>query len=299
MKGKIFTLMMATALGLQAQPQEGKKNLEQLCGCFSVNFRYAETFAPSDSYKFHEREDMNAMELALPIESTDKKLVIQHLLIVADTMVIKHWREEWVYESPILYEYAGNKTWNKKELTAAEVKNKWTQTIWETNDEPRYQGVSSWVSNNNKTYWESTVDAPLPRREYTTRNDYNILKRGNRIQITPDGYVHEQDNEKLLREGGSDKLIAQEKGYNTYHRVEDKDCAVAKEWWKKNEAFWSVVRNKWNDYIAHNNTVAVKAKVDDKVLADHFTALWKDWNSQKVKTSELDAKVQEVLTKFL
>ncbi len=299
MKGRILLLLLAGTTTLNAQPKEGKKNLENLCGCFSVNFKYAETFSPDDTYKFHEREDMNAIELALPIETTDKKLVIQHLLVVADTMVIKHWREEWVYEAPVMYEYQGDKVWKKKELAAAETKNKWTQTVWEVNDEPRYQGVSMWVNNDGKTFWESTADAPLPRREYSTRSDYNIMKRRNRLYLTENGYVHEQDNDKILREEGKDKLIAQEKGYNTYYRVEDKECAKAKEWWKNNAEFWSVVRNEWNKYIATTETVTVKSKVDDKILGEHFTALWKDWNSKKIKTSELDAKVHEVLTKFL
>lgn len=299
---QISVILAGLALSSQAyaQPAPGKKNLENLCGCYSINFRYAETFSPDDNYKFHEREDMNAIELSLLIESTDTKIVMQHLLVIQDTMVIKHWREEWVYESPVLYEYQGDKIWKKKELAAAEVKNKWTQTIWEVNDEPRYQGVSAWINNDGKTYWESTVDAPLPRREYSTRSDYNILRRRNRLYLDNNGgYVHEQDNDKILRENGKDKLIAQEKGYNTYTRIEDSQCAAAKKWWDKNKVFWTVIRNQWNDYIAKTETVAVKAKVDDKVLGDYFTALWKDWNANKVKTSELDGKVKEVLAKFL
>lgn len=299
MKGKILLLLLAGSTGLYAQPKEGKKNLDKLCGCFSVNFKYAETFSPDDTYKFHEREDMNAIELALPIETTDDKLVIQHLLVVSDSMVIKHWREEWVYESPVLYEFQGNKIWKKKDLASADVKGKWTQTVWEVNDEPRYQGVSMWINNDGRTYWESSVDAPLPRREYSTRSDYNILKRRNRLYLTENGYVHEQDNDKLLRQNGKDSLIAQEKGYNTYYRADDKECAIAREWWKKNAEFWTVVRNEWNKYIATSNTVTVKSKVDDKILGDHFTALWKEWTGKKIKTSELDARVHEVLVKFL
>lgn len=296
----LLALSLLVTANVQAQPETGKKNLQNLCGCFSVNFKYAETFSPDDTYKFHDREDMNAIELSLPIESTDTKLVMQHLLVINDSMIIKHWREEWVYESPVLYEFQGDKTWRKKELAAADVKNTWTQTVWEVNDEPRYQGMSLWINNDGKTYWESTADAPLPRREYTTRSDYNIMRRHNKLYLTGDGgYVHEQDNDKILRENGKDKLIAQEKGYNTYHKIEDKDCAAAKAWWEKNKPFWTVVRNQWNDYIAKTSTVSVKAKVDDKILGDYFTALWKDWSSNKIKTSELDGKVQEVLAKFL
>lgn len=302
MKFQILLIVAAANMfsaNIQAQSQTGSENLKDLCGCFSINFKYAETFSPDDKYQFHDREDMNAIELSLPIEATDRKVVMQHLLVINDSVIIKHWREEWVYESPILYEYQGDKVWKKKELAVADVKNKWTQTIWEVNDEPRYQGISTWMKNDGKTFWESTTDAPLPRREYTTRNDYNILKRRNRIYLTNDGYMHEQDNEKILRKDGIDKLIAQEKGYNTYHKIDASECAAAKKWWDKNQAFWTVVRNQWNSYIATTETVTLKSKVDDKILSDYFAALWKDWSNDKVKTTELDSKVKEVLSKFL
>lgn len=289
--------MAATA---NAQADNGRKNIEKnLCGCFSVNFRYAETFSPDPKYKFHEREEMNATELALPIEISDKKIVIQHLLVISDSMVIKHWREEWEYESPVLYTFTGNKTWEKKTLSSAEVKNKWTQTIWEVNDEPRYQGISAWVTNGDKTYWESTVDAPLPRREYTTRSDYNILKRGNRLLVTDKGYTHIQDNEKIQRDGSSNKLVAEEKGFNSYYKMADSECAVAKEWWKKNEAFWKVVRAEWDNYVHTADKITVKAKADDKQLTDHFTMLHEDWSNKKFEQKELPGKVHEILVKFL
>jgi hypothetical protein len=203
-----------------------------------------------------------------------------------------------VYESPVLYTYNGNREWNKKELGASNVKGKWTQTVWEVSDEPRYQGISSWIDNDNKTYWESTADAPLPRREYTVRNDYNILKRHNRIIITKDGYIHEQDNDKILRADGKDKLIAQEKGYNTYTRMDDKDCAVAKEWWKKNEKFWAVVRSEWQTKLG-SNVIAVRSKVDDKMMNEHLDVLWRAWRKTGMPQAELEAKVKEVFTKFL
>ena len=57
---------------------------------------------------------------------------------------------------------------------------------------------------------ESEADAPLPRREYTKRNDYNVLKRINRHEIKDFGWVHEQDNLKILREN-SDNLLLKKK----------------------------------------------------------------------------------------
>ena len=49
--------------------------------------------------------------------------------------------------------------------------------------------------------------APLPRREYTKRNDYNITLRGNRQEITNFGWIHDVGNEKVIREEGTDDVV--------------------------------------------------------------------------------------------
>lgn len=283
----------------RAQSATGRENIDRLCGCFSVNFRYAETFSPDENYTLHDQKDMNAVELVLPIESTDRKVVMQHLLVIHDTVIIKHWREEWLYESTAFLRFLGDRKWVRETLKPEEVKNKWTQTVWEVSDEPRYQGVSKWITNDGKTYWESTVDAPLPRREYTIRDDYNIMKRRNRITLEDDGYIHEQDNDKISRkDGGDSKLIVSEKGFNTYYRLDDSECAVARTWWKKNGIFWAEVRNYWKNYLSQTPEVTLKTKVEDKMLHEHLFALWKDWNGSKVKTEELPVKIRQVIDRF-
>ena len=110
-------LVSITMTGLFAQPANGVKQIEKMCGCFSVNFKYAETFSPDANYKYHDREDMNAVEMAMPIEKTDTRIVIQHLLVINDTIIVKHWREEWLYESPVMYKFMGDRVWVKQQLT--------------------------------------------------------------------------------------------------------------------------------------------------------------------------------------
>ncbi len=70
----VLTTLLLTVLVCNAQLQVGKKNIEKLCGCFDVEFKYAETFSPDNTYKFHERENLHGTELVLPIETSDKKL---------------------------------------------------------------------------------------------------------------------------------------------------------------------------------------------------------------------------------
>lgn len=291
------------AIGLfqtsQAQDVPGRKYIDKLYGCYSVNFRYAETFSPDPHYKYHDREDMNALELILPIYASDKKVEMQHLLIVGDSTIVKHWREIWEYEAQEIFEYQGDRKWTLRKLKPEEYKNTWTQTVWEVSDEPRYQGMSAWIENDGKVFWENTANAPLPRREYTIRDDYNIMRRRNRIELKEDGgYVHEQDNDKINKKDGKETLIAQEKGYNTYYKLEDKECAQALQWWEKNKDFWATVRTNWNQYLSQTQTVSIKNKVDDKMLHEHLFALWREWKDQKIAADQLNQKVEEVIGKF-
>ena len=300
----IFTIT-AISLGLTAQQPNkkelsGKQVIDKLCGCFQVDFRYAETFSPDPDYKYHDREETGGTaELALPIEISDKKIVIQHLLVVGQNTVVKHWREEWIYENPVIWKYKGDRLWVKETLPAAEVKGKWTQTVWEVADEPRYQGYSQFVELDGKIIWQNTTDAPLPRREYSVRNDYNILKRTNRLNITDSGFLHEQDNQKIIRSGSADKLLVEEKGHNIYKRIDEKECMAAKAYWEKNSDYWGRVRKIWADYINTHNSVSLKNKIDDKFLHEYLIGLGKDYAAKKVTATEIDDKIKTEINRFV
>jgi hypothetical protein len=125
------------------------------------------------------------------------------------------------------------------------------------------------VHVDGKSYWENTTDAPLPRREYTQRSDYNVTIRSNRHEITAEGWIHDQDNKKIVREDGADDiLLAKEKGYNTYDRVENSKCQAGIDWWKTNEAFWSNARDVWGDIYGKGKDIELEDKVEGKHIYD-------------------------------
>lgn len=297
----LFTAtMLFSFLSSIAQQQNGKKNIDALCGCFSVEFKYAETFSPDPNYKYHEREYIDGgTELSLPIEVSDKKIVIQHLLVITDSVIVKHWREEWTYENPELWIYQGDKTWKKTTLKTEEVKGKWTQTVWEVSDEPRYQGVSQFVTLNGNTVWQSTTDAPLPRREYSVRSDYNVLNRTNRINITDSSYVHEQENKKIIRSSTADKLLVEEKGINTYKRLNPAACNAAKVYWEKHKEYWEAVRAVWNNYINNTSTIHLQTKIEGKLLHEYLMALAREYVAGKINTAALSQKITAEINRFI
>jgi hypothetical protein len=292
--------LLTISLYSSAQSKTDRQNLDMLCGCFEVEFKYAETFAPDEEYEYHNRERINyAKEIVIPVERSDKKYVIQHLLVIDDTTIIKHWREDWTYENPVLLKYSGDHTWEKQSLEPKQFKKKWTQTVWEVSDAPRYQGASEWITVDGKTFWMNTTDAPLPRREYTKRKDYNILKRRNIISVNQNGWMHEQDNQKIVRRNGKDTLLAEEKGMNTYKRVDDSKCEAGKVYWEKNKEYWSKVRKAWEKYLNEFAVVNVKPLVDGKPLHQYLSEVEEEYAAKKLSAAETDAKIAATLQNFV
>ena len=212
---KINLLIALALLGFiaNAQPKldEDRNAIKSLAGFYKVTFAYAETFSPIRDYKFHDRENSHAKEWAVIVEDSPKKIVIQHLLVAGDSMIIKHWREDWTYEDPKILVYTKENSWKNTTLKAADVKGKWTQKVYQVDDSPRYQAIGTWVHVDGRHQWQSNADSPMPRRE-SKRDDYNVLNRGNNVYLTPQGWMFEQDNKKVSRTESGDKVIAMEKG---------------------------------------------------------------------------------------
>lgn len=276
MKTSLHTLLALlfsiSAISQTSKKQEDQEVIKKMCGCYEVTFNFAETFNYSNDslYMPSKTKVDKGLEWAQLVTDQDDKIQIQHLLQVgnpAEPMIVKHWRQDWLFENTDLYTYNADNEWIFVELPTSEVKGQWTQKVYQVDDSPRYEGSASWVHVDGKSYWENTTPAPLARREYTTRSDYNLLMRGNRQEITDYGWLHDQDNSKIIREDGKeDVLLAKEKGYNTYVKVDDSRCAVAAQWWKDNEEKWALVRTKWDEVYARNKDLVLEEKVDNKPL---------------------------------
>ena len=300
---KVSLILMLAVLVMSAQAQKKKKNqdikaIKDMCGCYEVEFNFAETFSPDKDYEYHDNYRSGGLEYVFPISESNDKIVLQHLLIVGDTMIIKHWRQDWLYENTDLYTYDKDNTWKYQELDKSEVKGQWTQKVYQVDDGPRYEGSASWVHIDGKSYWESVAAAPLPRREFSKRDDYNVMVRENRHEITKYGWLHEQDNQKVLR-AQEDNLLAWEKGWNTYTKTEDSKCNVAQEWWNKHEAYWADVRVVWDELFASKSTVKIKKKVDDKVLFMQLFALQDELKGSNYDSKNAQAEIKAAIQKYL
>lgn len=297
----ITLLFIATTVAYgQKQKKEDIAAIKAMCGCYDIRFNFAETFAPDKDYEFHENYTSGALEYVFPISESKDKIVLQHLLVIGDSMIIKHWRQDWVYENTDFYSFDKENTWKYQSKSPAEVKGQWTQKVYQVDDSPRYEGSATWVHVDGKHYWESETDAPLPRREFSKRKDYNVMTRINRQEITSYGWVHEQDNDKIIRSEEGDILLAQEKGWNTYTKTDDNKCDVAVKWWDKNQAYWADVRAVWDELFLQKKTLAINMKVEDKIMFQRLFALEKEMiGADTYNPEQAQTKIKAVIQKHL
>lgn len=284
---KTFSLLAITltTIALAQNKKEDIKAIKNMCGCYEVQFNFTETFHPKQDslYKPSPTKKDYGLEWVELVEDSSNKIVMQHLLIVNDSTIVKHWRQDWLYQNTELYEFFKDKTWKYRKLATNDVKGQWTQKVYQVDDSPRYEGTATWIHEDGKHYWVNTTDAPLPRREHTIRKDYNVLKRRNIHAITDYGWLHEQDNVKLNRDlNGNDTEIAKEKGLDYYVKVDDSKCKAAQKWWAENKILWKNVRDKWQTVYDADKDIHLESSVDRKPLFMHLFTL--EANTPKEKT---------------
>ncbi len=279
--------------------QQDREAILAMVGCYKVSFDFAETFSPDTSYKYHDRYHSWGIEYVFVVENSEKKILLQHLLIVNDTMIVKHWRQDWVYENTELLSYYKDNEWNKIVLSKEEVKGQWTQKVYQVDDSPRYEATGTWVHVDGRHFWQGGCYSPLPRREFTKRDDYNVIYRKSHIEITKNnGWFLEQDNKKILRQNGMDKLLCNEKGMESF-TPGNYDCQPAIKWWSGNEKYWTLARQVWDEVYAENKSLKFEKKVDDKVLWQKLFAFAKETASlNEVQQKEGISKIiKEYLNK--
>ena len=265
----LIILLLVSPIILNAQKKQDIEAIKEMCGCFEIDFKFSETFQFSNDSNYSKSKNYNAkaLEYAMLIKDEKDHISIQHLLVMGD-YVIKHWRQDWIYQNKDFLKYDGNTNWKYMSKTKKDVKGQWTQKVFQVDDSPRYEGSATWVHVDGKSYWENSSYAPLPRREYTKRNDYNIMIRGNRHEITKYGWLHDQDNFKVVKdlESDSEVIIASEKGLNKYIKVDESKCNEAIKWWDENNQKWSFVLNKWNSIYSKKDDISLRQTVENKPL---------------------------------
>ena len=298
------TLPSAAWLKLQ---EKGISDLERdrrailaMVGDYKVSFDFIEVAGFTQNYQPKAPYQSWATERVYVLEDKGEFISLQHILVmqtvdadgkVNPPMVTKHWRQDWQYQPKQVLVFKGNNTWQAEDVFASEQKNGWSQTVYQVDDSPRYGGVAHWQHFGNFSSWNNQEAwRPLPRREYTVRNDYQVLLGNNRHIILPTGWVHEQQNNKVTlgadaKPSASNPVIAREMGFNRYERIKGYDFALGDTYLKNTEPFWREIRSQWSALIQQKSPIHLRALADKDGLYVAPFSYAQELNSGKQQTS--------------
>lgn len=247
-------------------PAADRAAILAMAGDFKVTFDMRETTAWRADYAPIPAKVSGGHESVRVIEDSPRRIVLQHLLVAeteaGKTMVIKHWRQDWTYEPASVLVYAGQGQWKLEPVPAPMRKGRWSQTVWQTDDSPRYGGWGQWSEEGGVRRWRSSwIWRPLARRDAVRKPPYDRYLAINRHSPTPTGWIHWQDNIKMGPEPGSSsgKIVpfVQESVLNTYVRDNGYRVAAADAYWQATSTYWAAIRQAWDQVIARNQGVKV------------------------------------------
>src|SRR5690606_11970679 len=243
----LFAAGLARAqAGKDRDPGRDRDAILGMQGEYLVDFAFDETVLLAPGYERAPAQRSGGDEVVIVVEDTPARIVLQHILVDPGSgHVTKHWRQDWTYEATRRWEFVAYQTWRLRDIPAEKSSGAWTQCVYEVSDAPRYCGTGRWNHRYGVSTWTSDRSwRPLPRREYTRRDDYNAMNVQNRHTVVPGGWTHEQDNTKTVRraDGSTERTIARESGFNDYQKATDVDFAPAYAYWNATRDYWARVR---------------------------------------------------------
>jgi hypothetical protein len=187
---------------------------------------------------------------------------------VSEPMVTKHWRQDWRYEPTEIVEHQGRDRWRRREVDAREGQGAWSQTVHQVDESPRYASIGRWTHTPSFSTWLSGETVrPLPRREWSVRDDYHALVGSNRHTITATGWLQEENNLKaVLTEQRTPDLqrpyLAREYGAARYERIRGQEFSAADDYYQRTRAFWNEVHERWRQIFTKHGEVTLRGPVD-------------------------------------
>jgi hypothetical protein len=247
----------AGAAHSQAAYEQDRTAILAMQGEYAVTFDFRETVPVAEGYELAEPKFTPAREVVIVVEDTGDFIMLQHLLIVGEEdnpFIVKHWRQDWEYQPDSVLAFQGHDDWTVEPVSAEEAAGVWSQTVYQVDDSPRYAAVAPWTHDEDGvSTWEPPVSwRPLPRRDDTTRDDYDVIAAVNRHTVTSWGWTHEQDNSKLVVEAdGTTHELVREIGVNTYRNTDFSNDQAALDYWAATEDYWALVRARF-DWLEDN-----------------------------------------------
>jgi hypothetical protein len=273
------------AASLSSQERD-RRAILAMAGTYRVTFDFLEVmpfvaqdkpYAPYQSWAtekvYVDRDDGKSVSLVHILEMR----IVQSDGTISEPMVTKHWRQDWTYEPSHIVEYRGRDRWERRKLAPAESKGAWLQAVYQVDESPRYASVGRWQHSTSFSTWLSGETwRPLPRREWSVRDDYQVLIGSNRHTISTTGWLQEENNLKAVLDpqrkmDASRPYVGREYGVARYERIRDADFAAANQYYERTRQFWDQVRDTWAGLFAKQGEVTLRGPVDKLGL---FTPLF-------------------------
>jgi hypothetical protein len=289
-----------TAEQSEAKFEADRQLILGMAGNFKVTFDFRETTPWQADYTPIPAKHSGGHEVVRVIEDTGRVIRLQHLLVAeheGKTHVIKHWRQDWTYEPEKVLVYEGKGQWILQEVPENLRRGRWSQTVWQTDDSPRYGGWGEWTNEGGVPRWRSSwTMRPLARRDAIRRPVYDRYRAINRHSPTSTGWIHWQDNIKLGSRDGRTIPIVQETGLNTYTRDADFNVAPAEAYWTKTTAYWVEVRKAWDEVIARRGGLSVAEVADTgSAGAERLMTLAEELAEGRIKQAEAVRRARTVI----
>lgn len=278
-----------------------RESILAMTGDYKVTFDFRETVALTPGYTQKPPKLSGAYEVVRVIEDRSDFISLQHILVIPGErpFPVKHWRQDWQYEPEKVLVFTGGNTWSWRDVPEEERQGKWSQTVYQVDDTPRYGAVAAWTYEARLAEWSPPSEwRPLPRRDMTTRDDYHAIDAVNRHVITPDGWVHEQDNTKLVLNGAPSPLV-REVGVNTYVRTSDFPVSVATDYWAATEDFWAAIRDEWAKIESESNAFGLTIQGETEALYEPLLDLAGKIAAGEGDASALTSEGRAVLRQFV
>ena len=291
--------------------ERDRRAILAMAGDYRTSFDFIETVGFTEGYQPRAPYQSWGTERVYVVTNEPEFVSLQHIIVMhfvdddgfeSDAMVVKHWRQDWQYEDAEVHAFQGRGAFLRRELNQSSREGAWTQTVYQVDDSPRYEAVGRWAHASGVSYWQSDDRRrPLPRREFSVRDDYQALYGSHRITITPAGWTQEEDALKLVlddnnRPSSSQPYLAREAGLSRYDRVLDYDFSAGDDYWKETGAFWSRVRHYWDALYKAESEFSFVKSVDGMPM---FMALFGMAGKEFESKADMDEAIAALLASYV
>lgn len=281
--------------------EQDRRAILAMAGDFDVTFDFRETVQLAADYALKKPKVSGAEEIVRVVEDRGDFISLQQILVMKfgdDVVVTKHWRQDWQYEPAQVLAFVGGNAWKMRPVPASERAGKWSQTVYQVEDSPRYGAVAQWTHDNGVSQWTPPAEMrPLPRRDMTTRKDYDAVLAVNRHTITPFGWVQEEDNSKLVLKGQS-HVLAREIGVNTYRRSTTVKANHGDAYWNATKAFWAAIRAEWERLAGTPGGFGLTIQGEPEALYTPILDLADNIQGGKITSEAAVAEARKVIAQF-